>query len=117
MKAENGQIFSREMVEMMFENWYYIVFFALVVLVCVYGCMTGKVKEWLKYAVAVAEKELGSGTGQLKLRQVYDMFIAQFPVFARIVPFAIFSKWVDLSLEWLRIQLESNSNMKSLMEE
>ena len=31
--------------------------------------------EWLLLAVVKAEKELGDGTGQLKLRFVYDMFI------------------------------------------
>ena len=37
------------------------------------------VKEWMLFAVTKAEKELGSGTGKLKLRYVYDMFIAKFP--------------------------------------
>lgn len=98
-------------------NWYYIVFFILVILICVYGCMTGKVKEWLKYAVTLAEKELGSGTGQLKLRQVYDWFVDTFPVFSKILPFAIFSKMVDSALEWLRIELEKNNNIKIYVED
>lgn len=38
-----------------------------------------KVIEWLKYAVSMAEKELGKDTGQLKLRRVYDWFIEKFP--------------------------------------
>jgi len=106
-----------EMIDWFLENWYYIVFVLFVVVGSLFWIMNGKVEEWLKYAVTVAEKELGTGTGQLKLRQVYDMFITQFPVLARIVPFAIFSKWVDLSLEWLRVQLESNNNVKALVEE
>lgn len=36
-----------------------------------------KVREWLLYAVTKAEKELGGGTGQIKLRYVYDMFVAR----------------------------------------
>lgn len=39
-----------------------------------------KVREWLLYAVTKAEKELGGGTGQIKLRYVYDMFVARFEV-------------------------------------
>ena len=35
-----------------------------------------KVKEWLLYAVTMAEKELGGGTGKLKLRYVYDLFLS-----------------------------------------
>lgn len=98
------------------QNWYYIVFFIVVVVGCVYGCMTGKVKEWLKWAVCIAETELGSGTGQLKLRYVYDLFVEQFPVFATIVPFNIFSKWVDLALDWMREQLDKNQQIRLTIE-
>ena len=58
-----------------------------------------KIIEWLKWAVAEAEKLLGSGTGQLKLRQVYDWFCTKFPVAAIFLPFKIFSTWVDIALE------------------
>lgn len=105
------------MIDWLAQNWYYIVFFILVILVCIYGVMTGKVKEWLKYAVAEAEKFLGSGTGQLKLRHVYDMFIETFPVFSKLLPFPIFSKMVDTALEWLRIELEKNEKIKAFIEE
>lgn len=98
------------------DNWYYIVFFIGVILICIYGCMTGKVKEWLKYAVVEAEKYLGTGTGQLKLRAVYDMFVEAYPVFSKILPFSIFSKMVDDALEWMRIQLESNTKIKNYIE-
>ena len=98
------------------QNWYYIVFVIFVVLGTTYGLMTGKAKEWLKYAVCIAEQEMGSGTGQMKLHKVYDMFVEQFPMFATIVPFNIFSKWVDLALEWMREQLEKNSNIKAFIE-
>ena len=78
--------------------------------------MTNKVKEWLKYAVTLAEKELGTSTGQLKLRQVYDAFVTKFPIFSKIIPFAIFSKWVDLALEWLDIQLSQNKAIKDYVD-
>lgn len=104
------------MIDWLVQNWYYILFFILVVLICVYGIMTGKVKEWLKFAVAEAEAYLGSGTGQLKLRQVYDWFIMQFPVFSKILPFFIFSKMVDGALEWLKDQLEHNVNIRAFIE-
>lgn len=55
--------------------------------------------EWLKYAVAEAEKALGGGTGQLKLRLVYEWFVTQFPVISAVVPFKVFSSWVDIALE------------------
>ena len=70
-----------------------------------------KVLEWLKYAVTEAEKQLGEKTGQLKLRQVYDWFVAKFPVLAAVVPFRVFSAWVDVALETMRKWLEDNRNV------
>lgn len=65
-----------------------------------------KVLEWLKAAVTEAEKELGEKTGQLKLRTVYDWFIQKFPIIATVLPFSVFSAWVDIALdtmeEWLK---------------
>lgn len=99
------------------ENWY-VVFVVLILIFAIYYTITNKkqVKEWLKYAVTMAEKELGGGTGQIKLRQVYDMFIQRFPVFSKLVPFSTFSYWVDLALEFLREQLEKNNKVKELVE-
>ena len=73
------------------------------------------VKEWLKYAVAIAEKDLGSGTGQLKLRKVYDMAVQEFPWIITAVSFEEFSNWVDEALVWLDKQLNENSAAKALI--
>lgn len=70
-----------------------------------------KIMEWLKWAVVEAEKALGTGTGQLKLRQVYDWFCQQFPFIAAILPFQVFSAWVDVALETLDKWLDSNINI------
>ena len=99
------------------DNWYLIV----VLIACavgIYVAITDKKKviEWLKYAVSITEKELGSGTGQLKLRQVYDMFIERFPAFSKLIPFGLFSKWVDDALEFLKEQLEKNEKLKEFVE-
>lgn len=94
----------------------YIMASVIFILLIVYVVMTNKVNEWLKYAVTMAEKELGSGTGQLKLREVYNWFIDQFPVFSKLLPFSIFSKMVDNALEWMRLQLENNDNIRNFIE-
>ena len=65
-------------------------------------------KQWLRYAVVMAEKELGSGTGQLKLRYVYNAAVNKFPWIVSVVSFEVFSAWVDEALEWMRQQLASN---------
>ncbi len=74
------------------------------------------IKEWLKYAVVEAERELGSGTGQLKLRMVYDMAVKQFPFIVQLIPFDTFSKWVDEALDWMRGQLAENKAAQSYVE-
>ena len=67
-----------------------------------------KVREWLLYAVTKAEKELGGGTGQIKLRYVYDMFVARFAWLARVISFEAFSMMVDEALERMKKMLENN---------
>lgn len=64
-----------------------------------------KIIEWLKYAVVEAEKYLGGGTGQLKLRLVYDWFCQQFPKLASVIPFSWFSAWVDAALDAMKRML------------
>lgn len=76
-----------------------------------------KVKEWLLYAVTAAEKELGSGTGQIKLRYVYDMFIAKFPYLVKVIPFETFSILVDEALDKFRNMLDNNTNLQSYIEQ
>lgn len=96
--------------------YYYILIAVVVVIMLAYGFTTGRAIEWLKGAVACAERELGSGTGQLKLRAVYDMFIDKFPAFSTVVPFALFSYWVDIALAWFKKQLETNTNVKEFID-
>ena len=111
--------------EWLINNWYMIVAAIAVVIAIVVavkkfvGLPTEQqiesLKEWLKWAVTETEKELGSGTGQLKLRRVYDLALAKFPWIARLVPCEEFSMWVDEALLWLNKQLESNKAITSMM--
>ena len=75
-----------------------------------------KVREWLLWAVTGAEKELGGGTGKLKLRQVYDLFVTRFSWLARIISFDLFSAMVDDALEDMREMLKNNKAVKELVE-
>lgn len=71
-----------------------------------------KIKEWLLYAVMEAEKELGGGTGQLKLKFVYDMFITRFPALSTMISFTTFNKLVEEVLEEFKEILETNESVK-----
>ena len=74
------------------ENWYIILALLAVLEGVIYAvyrflklpgkAQVEKVREWLLWAVTNAEKELGGGTGKLKLRQVYDLFVQRFPAVA-----------------------------------
>ena len=57
-----------------------------------------KIRDWLLLAVAEAEKELGTGTGQKKLKRVYARFTERFPAVSFFVAFETFSGWVDAAL-------------------
>lgn len=72
-----------------------------------------KVKEWLKWAVALAEQTYGSKTGQLKLAYVYNLFIERFPWLSKVFSFEQFSKLVDDALTWLNNQLSNNVTFAS----
>lgn len=75
-----------------------------------------KVREWLLYWVVKAEKEFGGGTGQVKLRYVYDEFVKSFPDLAELISFESFSLLVDQALERMRTLLKSNENLRKYVE-
>ena len=74
-----------------------------------------KIREWLVYATTIAEKELGGGTGQLKLRQVYDMFVSKFTWMAKIISFDKFSDLVDDALADMNKLLETNTAVSAFV--
>lgn len=73
--------------------------------------------EWLEYMVTEAEKILGGGTGQAKLRLVYAWFTDAYPFLASILPFSVFSAWVDDALKTMNEWLKNNENIKKYVEE
>ena len=70
------------------------------------------IKEWLLLAVIKAEKELGDGTGRVKLRFVYDMFIDKFRFVAMFISFSQFSDLVDLALITMKDMIANNNQIK-----
>lgn len=107
------------------DNWYIIVALIVLIVAVVIACIKffemptkqqiATVKEWLKYAVVEAEKELGEKTGQLKLHMVYDMAISQFEWIGKLISFETFSEWVDEALKWMEKQLFSNDSVAKIV--
>ena len=75
-----------------------------------------KVQKCLLAWVIQAEKELGGGTGKVKLSTVYGTFVTAFPILKNFISFETFSLWVDDALEEMRKMLEQNENLKQVVE-
>ena len=75
-----------------------------------------KVMEWLLWAVTIAEKNYGGGTGKIKLREVYAQFVQTWPQVAAWLPFQVFSDMVDEVLRKMRAMLENNEAIKNFVE-
>lgn len=111
--------------ELLIENWFIVAAVCAcitVAIMAVYnylGLPTGeqraKIKEWLVYACVQAEAELGTGTGQLKLRMVYDAFLTKFGWMAKFISFDTFSSLVDEALEEVKAMLATNDAVQKLV--
>ena len=112
--------------EYLIENWPIIVAALALIVVAVSSVVNfakkpteeqiKALKEWLLFAVTEAEKELGSGTGKLKLRAVYDKFVDKFPALAEFITFDKFSDYVDEALTRMKELIGSNEKIKMYIE-
>ena len=93
--------------QFIYDNWSLIV---AVIMVAIYFILSGEqsVKKWLLYAVTMAEREMKSGTGRIKLVTCYEWFVQRYPIFSKIIPFVVFSVWVDSALKEMKHLLETN---------
>ena len=83
----------------------------VVVILVAGGIYVNGFKNWLVWAVSEAEATFGSKTGKLKLRYAYELAVERFPILAKMVPFALFSKLVDGALDVMRDMIENNKNI------
>lgn len=102
------------------DNWFLLVAFAACAGAAAYAVVRfaglptenqkEKIKNWLIWACIEAERELQSGTGQLKLRDVWNKFctIPVFTAVAKFITFDEFSLWVKDSLTKAKEMLVKN---------
>lgn len=105
------------------ENWYLVVAGLAVVAVMLYLVSDAsnmpdeeqkkKIHEWLVWACIEAERALQSGTGQLKLREVWNLFCAvpAFTWVAKVISFETFSGWVSAALAEVKQMIISNDSL------
>ena len=84
---------------------------AVVIVLVAGGIYVNGFKNWLVWAVSEAEAMFGSKTGKLKLRYAYELAVERFPVLAKMIPFALFSKLVDGALDVMRDMIENNKSI------
>lgn len=94
------------------------IYLGIVVVLAIVGIIIAikqpaKIREWLVWAVTQAEKDLGSGTGQMKLRKVYDMFTSKYKFVSLFISFDIFSVWVDSALDVMREMISTNPHVEN----
>ena len=78
--------------------------------------INGNIVEWLINKVADAEAYFSSGTGQIKLRAVYDVFCKDRPFLSFLISFNTFSKLVDSALEKFRSMLSEDTGVAEWFE-
>ena len=61
-----------------------------------------KIKQWILIAVMEAESLLGSKTGQIKLRVVYNRFVDKFKIMSHIISYDMFCTLVDEALDEMK---------------
>ena len=103
--------------EWIVNNWGLLLILAMVVAGLIYLIRNDKekAKKWLLLACLEAEKEFGSKTGVIKLRYVYDMFLATFPVLSKFMSFEKFSDMVDTALEEMKHLINTNMAVFNLV--
>lgn len=73
------------------------------------------IKQWAIYACALAEAHLGSGTGQLKMRETYDMFLQRFPSLATYISYETYKETAEMALVEFKQMLSSNPNIQEMI--
>lgn len=79
--------------------------------------MLRALSDWLLIAVTEAEKELGGGTGKLKLRAVYEKAISLFgPELADIVTLEQLDQLLQVPLDQMRDMLVDNKAIRKYVD-
>lgn len=72
-------------------------------------------KKWLVYGVTLAEQKLGSQTGQLKLKYVYNLSLGNYPILTKLIPFPLFCKMVDKALDDMKDMINNNELISKVL--
>lgn len=74
-----------------------------------------RIKECLLAWVIAAEKDLGSGTGKVKLSTVYGKFVLAFPIIKNFVTIEKFDELVNEALTTMNEMLSTNKSLNKVV--
>ena len=75
-----------------------------------------QISKWLLFAVTEIEKAYGSKTGRIKFGKVLDMFTERYPLVSKFISPVLFELLVEQALIEMRHLLETNQNVKELVD-
>lgn len=98
-------------------DWKEIIVCVITLVVGVFVALQFKsFKQWLVYACSEAEEYFGSGSGQLKLRYVYNLAVeSKFGFITKIITFNMFSNFVDGALVKMREMIENSPAIAKIL--
>ena len=64
----------------------------------------------------MAEAHLGSNTGQMKMKETYDMFLAKFPALAQQISYETYKNIAEQALLELKEMLKTNPNTQNVID-
>lgn len=73
------------------------------------------VKQWAVYACALAQAHLGSNTGQLKMKETYNMFLEKFPDLAKQISYETYKKTAEEALIEFKDMLKTNPYTQNVL--
>ncbi len=77
-----------------------------------------QIEEWLFWALFESELAFGGGgTGELKMRYVYDLFILAFPKIAESMPFAEFKSIAEDILPEAKAYWQDTDKLRNMLKE
>ena len=103
-----------ELLNFILENWDSILGALAIIIVAVLAVVKQEkavIFKMLYALVTEAEKQYGSGTGELKLSSVIAQIYEKAPAAVKVIPVSTLQSWVEEALEMAKEKWAKNSNV------
>ena len=103
-----------ELLNFILQNWDSILGALAIIIVAVLAVVKQEkavIFKMLSALVTEAEKQYGSGTGELKLSSVIAQIYEKAPAAVKVIPVSTLQSWVEEALEMAKEKWAKNSNV------